>query len=57
MLGALVNKWIMGPQQADGTPRPHIVELTKVPFGVSRKAPEDASAADIIRWSKQRAVR
>lgn len=57
VLGALVNKWILGPQSLDESERPRIVPLTRVPFGVSRKAPEDASAADIIRWSRQRAVR
>lgn len=53
VLGAMVNKRILGVDgQVDGE-RPTLVEVTRVPFSVSRKAPEDASAADIIRWSKQ----
>lgn len=56
VLGAVVNKRIIGPELTTATPRPTIVALTRVPAGVSRKAPEDASASAIIRWSSQRFV-
>ena len=53
VLGAVVNKRILGVDGRVDGERPHLVEVTKVPFSVSRKAPEDASAAEIIEWSKQ----
>ena len=53
VLGAIVNKRILGIDGTVDSERPELVEVTRVPFSVSRKAPEDASAADIIRWSKQ----
>jgi len=53
VLGAVVNKRILGVDGVVDSERPELVEVTRVPFLVSRKAPEDASRADIIQWSKQ----
>jgi hypothetical protein len=55
VVGALVNKRIQGTDAAhDSMPkRPTIPPLTLVPRGVARRATDDASVADLLRWSKQ----
>jgi hypothetical protein len=53
VIGAMVNKRLLGVDPAVETARPSLAEVTRVPLQVSRKAPEDASASDIIRWSRQ----
>ena len=58
VLGALVNKRVQGEDAAHASmpKRPTTPELTLIPRNVVRTAPDDASAADLIRWSKQRYV-
>jgi hypothetical protein len=58
VVAALINKRIQGTDAAHATmpKRPSIPELTLIPRGVVRKATDDASAAELIRWSKQRYV-
>ena len=55
VIAALINKRIQGPdaEHASMPKRPSIPPLTLVPRGVARKATDDASTADLIRWSKQ----
>jgi hypothetical protein len=55
VLGALVNKRVQGKDAAHQSmaKRPSIPPLTLIPRGVARRATDDASAADLIRWSKQ----
>jgi len=55
VLGALVNKRFFAPetQHASLGPRPVITELTRIPSRVARNAPADASAADLVEWSKR----
>jgi hypothetical protein len=55
VVAALVNKRIQGddPQHVSMPARPTIPALTLVPRGVARRATDDASTADLIRWSKQ----
>jgi hypothetical protein len=55
IVAALINKRIQGDeaQHVSMPKRPSIPPLTLVPRGVARRATDDASAADLIRWSKQ----
>jgi hypothetical protein len=55
IVAALINKRIQGDvaEHASMPKRPGIPPLTLVPRGVARRATDDASAADLIRWSKQ----
>ena len=55
VLGALVNKRFQGEDAAHASmpERPSTPKLTLIPRNVVRKAPDDASAADLIRWSKR----
>jgi len=52
VLGALVNKRIVG-DSVPPTPRPTIATLRRVPKSVERRAPADATAADLLAWSEQ----
>jgi hypothetical protein len=60
VLGAMVNKRMLGASPASGataaTPRPGIPALTRVPPRVATKAPADASAKDLIEWSRRGSV-
>src|SRR5690606_28581183 len=49
VLGALVNKRILGVDAAVPGDRPTMAPVTRVPYSVARKAPEDASATEIIQ--------
>jgi hypothetical protein len=55
VVAAVLNKRIQGPEaeHASMPKRPSIPQLTLVPRGVARRATDDATAADLIRWSKQ----
>jgi hypothetical protein len=53
VLGAIVNKRLLGADSLTEVERPSLVDVTRVPLQVSRKAPENSSASDIIRWSRQ----
>lgn len=52
VLGALVNKRLVG-DSVSSTPRPVLSPVTKVPASVSRNARSDASARELIEWSKR----
>lgn len=54
VLGALVNKRT-NPEAAHASlpPRPATTPLTRVPSRVASNAPNDASASDLIAWSKR----
>ncbi|MCU1439549.1 MAG: hypothetical protein JWP85_546 [Rhodoglobus sp.] len=60
VLGAMINKRMLGAGRASSTapttPRPSIPALTRVPPRVAAKAPADASARDLIEWSKRGGV-
>jgi len=54
VLGALVNKRINPAAAHESLPaRPTTPFLVRVPPRVASKAPEDASARDLITWSQQ----
>jgi hypothetical protein len=55
VLGALVNRRFNAPdaQHQSLPPRPVIVDLTRVPSRVAAKAPEDATADQLIEWSER----
>jgi hypothetical protein len=55
VVAALINKRIQGTdaEHASMPKRPSIPPLTLIPRGVARRATDDASTADLIRWSKQ----
>lgn len=48
VLGAVVNKRLLGVEALPATERPEVVHLTKVPFLVARRAAADATAREII---------
>jgi hypothetical protein len=52
VLGAVVNKRIVG-DSVPSTPRPSIAAVRRIPRSVERRAPEDATAADLIAWSER----
>ena len=54
VLGALVNKRITPASQHESLPeRPTVPFLVRVPSRVASKAPADASARDLIEWSRR----
>jgi hypothetical protein len=52
VLGAMANKRLLG-DVAPETERPSIPPLTRVPPRVAANAPADASAHELIEWSKR----
>jgi len=55
IIGALLNKRFNAPdaQHASLPARPTTAPLTLVPSRVAKAAPEYASAAELIEWSKR----
>jgi hypothetical protein len=55
VVGALINKRFNAPdaRHASLPERPALTTLTRVPARVAAKAPADASATDLIEWSRR----
>lgn len=53
VLGAMVNRRFVKPRPEESSPRPDIPIMTKIPPSVARKSPEDASARELIDWSRR----
>lgn len=57
VLGAVVNKRLLGDDLLPTSQRPTVVPLTKVPFLVARRTPPDAMVAEIIDASTRGLLR